>query len=391
MRVLSVLPFISARVGGPPIFAVEAAAALRRLGVEVELYATDLAHVPSAFGSRHVLPSELPDAASRLEVRLFPTRTPHRLALSPSLGTALRRNIRAFDVVHIHSLWLYPQFAAAREARRVLCPYIVSPHGALDPFLRQRGRLRKGVVNLLWQDRMLKQADLIHVTSVEEAALINDIAPRVPRRIIPAGLETAAFGSLPDGSEFRRRYLGGYEGPIVLFLGRITFKKGLDILIRALALVRDRLPATLLAIVGPDDEGLQPRLETLTRDLHLSSAVTFTGALYGEDRLAALAAADVWALSSHTENFGIAVLEALAAGVPSVISPAVNIADEVARSGAALVAALTPESFADALVRVLTDPNVRSSLQVAGPLFADQYDWSAVAPELVRMYEGLVA
>jgi glycosyltransferase involved in cell wall biosynthesis len=326
-----------------------------------------------------------------LEVRLFPTHTPHRLAFSPALGTALRRNARDFDVVHIHSLWLYPQFAAAREARRALRPYIVSPHGALDPFLRKRGRMRKGIANRLWQNRMLEEADLIHVTSTEEAALITDIAPRVSRRIIPAGLETAAFGSLPDGSEFRRRYLDGYEGPIILFLGRITFKKGLDILIRALALVRGRLPATLLAIVGPDDEGLQPRLETLSRNLNLSTAVAFTGALYGEDRLAALAAADVWALSSHTENFGIAVLEALAAGVPSVISPAVNIADELARSGAALVADLTPESFADALVRVLTDPTLRRSLEVAGPLFADQYDWRAVGPELVRMYEALVA
>jgi glycosyltransferase involved in cell wall biosynthesis len=204
--------------------------------------------------------------------------------------------------------------------------------------------------------------------------------------VVPCGIQVDEFRDPPDGTEFRERRLHGYGGPLVLFLGRITDKKGVDVLIRSFAKVRESLECRL-AIVGPDDSGLTPKLSGLARDVGLAAGeVTFVGPVFGEERLDALGAADVWALSSHTENFGIAVAEAAAAGCPLVISPAVNIAADVEAAGAGVVAEATPDAFASGLIEVLGDAAKQGELRQRGPAFAARYDWSVVTPQLMDMY-----
>ncbi len=172
---------------------------------------------------------------------------------------------------------------------------------------------------------------------------------------------------LPDGAAFRRERLRGHEGRVVLSLGRITRKKALDVLVLAFATVARTDPSALLAIVGPDDDGLQPELEALARGAGIDDRVVFPGVVSGAERLGALAAADVFALPSHTENFGVAVVEALAAGVATVVSPAVNIAPELDRGGAAVVAAPTPADVAEALLPSSgTTPGAASSARRDG-------------------------
>lgn len=390
LKVVNVLPMLSARGGGPPYFVAESAVYLPALGVEPTIFATQLANLPGHFNAQRVRPEELPDVTRHLDVQLFPTRPSHRLAYSPELRAGLRQSISQYDLVHIHSLWLYPQYAAYREALAHGVPYIVSPHGALDPFLRKRGRFRKALTNVLWQSRMLERASAIHVVAEEEATLMEDIAPSVPRWFVPCGINVERFQELPDRDRFRGRYLNDHSGPLILFLGRVTFKKGLDILIRAFARTRIEVPGAHLAVVGPDDESLTDGLRSLADSLGVVDAVTFTGPLYGAARLEALAAADLWALSSHAEALPIAVLEALAAGVPTVISPAINIARDLQQAGAAEVAELRPQAFADVLISVLTSPEKRTALSNSARAFANRYNWATIAPELARFYSEVV-
>jgi glycosyltransferase involved in cell wall biosynthesis len=264
-------------------------------------------------------------------------------------------------------------------------PYVASPHGGLDPFQRRHGRLRKRVSWLLWQREMLERAALIHVTTQAESDLIADIAPQVPRSVVPCAVHTQEFAELPARERFRNGHLNGYDGPLVLFLSRLTYKKGLDALVRAFAYARRELECRL-AIAGPDDEGLRPSLERLASTLGVGADVHFCGPLYGDERLAALASAEVWALPSYTENFGIAVVEALAAGRAVVISPAVNISADMAAAEAGLVADMSPQGFGGALVEVLTNDGCRAALQSQARSFAQRYDWRVVAPQLVEMY-----
>jgi glycosyltransferase involved in cell wall biosynthesis len=312
------------------------------------------------------------------------------LAFSPALYRAACELAASSDLVHLHSLWHFPQYAGYRAASRARTPYIVSPHGALDPYLRRRGRVRKGLSTWLYQERLLREASLIHVTTDAEADLIADVATEVPRSIVPCGLYVQEFRELPAREVFRRRYLHGYGGPVILFLGRITYKKGVERLLRAFAHVR-RQGECRLVVVGPDDEGLRPGLERLALELKVAQDVHFLGPLYGEERRAALATADVWALCSYTENFGIAVIEAMAAGCAVCISPGVNVSADVTGAEAGVVAGLEPEEFGAALAQLLADDARRLRLGSAARRFADRYDWSAVTPRLLDMYRRAVA
>lgn len=380
MKVLHVIPSLAARTGGPAVAAVEFARAAATEGVESVIYTTEAAYPAGTRKGRAVEEGELVRRADDVQVRLFPLRRPYRLARSPELRRALRANIGDYDVVHIHSLYLAPQRDAGKAALCSGVPYVVSPHGALDPWLRRRGRLRKAVAGFLWQNRMLRRASALHFTSDDEAYLARSVAPGVPRKVVPLGVDFDEYQELPPPVSF-----GG--SPVVLTLGRIAAKKGLDELIRAFAIASRRFADARLVIAGPDDEGLRPGLEALAAREGVAERVVFPGMLQGRDKLAALAAADVWALSSHTENFGIAVMEALAAGRPTVISPRVNLAGLIERSGAGIVSETRPETFAGALTYLLEDENRRAHYAEQGRSFARVFDWHALAPRIARMYE----
>lgn len=375
------IPGLAARQGGPALAVVRSSLELRAHGVRASIFTTDLAEAASAARHTRIRPEELPAGAEELDVRVFPARPPKRFAYAPALGRALARDLGAYDVVHVHSLYLYPQYAALRAAARRGLPWIVSPCGALDPALRGRNRAPKAALDRLYQRRLLDDAALLHYKTPEEAALAADLRLRAPAAIVPNGIDVAELAALPDPAPFRARL--AWAGPVVLTLGRLSHKKGLDLLIPALAASGSD---ALLVVAGPDDEGLTPRLQRLAREHGVGDRVRFVGMLRGAERLEALAAATVWALPSRSENFGTAVVEALAAGLPVVLSPAVAVAAEAAAAGAALVVPLEAAALGAALAALLADGARRRELGAAARAFARRYDWSEVAPRLAELY-----
>ena len=388
MRIAHVVPSLALRTGGTAESVVQAALALEDQGAETTIFATDGAG-PANAPYRPVDPSELPRGSDRLDIRLFPVRPPSRFAFAPGLYRALGQDLLSFDVVHVHSLFLFPQLAAYLQAHRQGRPYVVAPCGALDPYLRARGHLRKAFVDAVWQRRMLQGAAALHFKTEEEARLVSDLALRPPAIVAPNGIRWSDFQTLPPPDAFRSR-LGAGSAPIVLAYGRISHKKGLDRLIDAFALVRQDLKDVRLVIAGPDDEGLVPVLRARAQDANVEADVFFPGMLEGRERLEALAAADVYALASRTENFGLAVVEALAAGVAGVISPAVNLAAEIESAGAAIVCPPEPVRLADALRELLTEPERRAGLGRRAREFTRRYDWAVAIPHWLTMYERAV-
>jgi len=391
MKVLQVIPSVAHRTGGPAVMAVEIARALERRGVSNAIYATDMAYPAQTARRQRVRPDELPPGAAEVELRLFPARPPHRFAYSPLLGRALRRDVREYDIVHLHTIFLYPVVTAYREARRADVPYMISLHGALDPWQRTRRRPRKAIADRLWVRRMLGAAAVIHVDTPDEERLASDVVPHVPRAVVAPGIDWDGLQQPSPPRLFRERYLGGADGPLVLSVARIAENKGHDVLIRAFASVARELPDASLALIGPDDQGLRPRLLELAATEGVDERVVFAGMASEEEKRSALAAAAAWALPSLAEAFGIAAVEALAAGVPVVVSPSVNLAPELEAAGAGLVRERTPEAFAEALLTLLRSDERRRELGERGREFARRYDWRALAPRWVETYERAAA
>jgi glycosyltransferase involved in cell wall biosynthesis len=389
MRVLHVIPSLSTRTGGPPVAVVDGALAMRAQGVETTIISSDMAAPAASGDDARVTQGDLPPGAEALDIRLVPAAWPRRIVFAPRMYRAIAAEAARSDVVHIHSLFLFPQFAAHRGARAAGVPHIVSPRGALDPYLRRRSTIVKAIADATWQRRLLEGASLLHLTSEEEARQARDIVPRVPRAVIPNGVRWDGFGALPSRDEFRVRHLGGSDGPLVMFLGRLSHKKGLDVLVRAFAAARREAPAAMLAIVGPDDERLAQPLRALAASEGVEDRVVFTGMLTGDEKLEALAAADVWALPSRGENFGNAVVEAMAAARACVISPEVNIAAAIAAAGAASVVQRTAEAFGAEIASLLIDEGRRRTLGARAREFARRYDWAVVAAQMAGMYDGI--
>lgn len=387
IKVLHVIPQLSARIGGPAVSVVESSLALRDHGIGTTIFATDMAGAVSARAHRRVTTEDFPSGADSLDVRLFPARWPQRWAFAPSMYAELGREIARCDVVHIHMLFTFPQMAAYWHAKRLGVPYIVSPCGALDPHLRRRSRAIKTLTERAWQRNMLDGAAALHFKTEEEARLVADLGYASPRVVVPNGVRCDEFASGGDAAAFRSRYGIGQNAPLVLSLGRLSHKKGLDTLVRAFAIVASTNNAAALVIAGPDDEAMTPRLRALARELGVEKRIVFTGMLRGAAKHDGLAAASVWALASHTENFGVAVVEAMASGLPVIITPDVNIAAEARTAGAAVVAPRTDAAFAGAISTLLRDDARRTALGGRARTWARRYDWAHVAPQWAAMYQ----
>jgi glycosyltransferase involved in cell wall biosynthesis len=384
LRIVTVVPSLARNTGGPAVTLVQGT---RAMGDSVErvIYTTDAAQPAATRPFRRLVPDDLPEGAADIRIRVFRTRPPYQLAFSPGLWLALRRAVPSADLVTIHSINLFPQYAAFTAAISARVPYIVTPHGALDPWLGRNSRLLKRLTNATWQRRMLANATAIHFTTADEARLAGGLTASAPHVIMPNGLDLSRFGGKRSGESFRAQRLGGFRGPVVLFLGRVARKKGIDLLIRGFARATPNRDS-LLVIAGPDDESLTAELSAIAQELGVSAEVRFVGPVYDDDQLGALAAADVWALTSHTENFGNAVVEALAAGCPVLVSTEVNLAPQIAAADAGLVTGLSVDEIGAALHSLLENSEQRELLAARGRDFARRFDWSIVAPELVRVF-----
>lgn len=390
MNILHVIPSMSVQNGGPSFVVAELTAALRGASVQAHIATTDaLNPAQSSVPLAGATIRDFPAGLRPNDISIGALSHPFRLAYSKELGGLLRESVDQADVVHIHSLNLYPQFAAWSSAKQLRTPYIVTPHGALDPWLRGKGRFRKKVNDTLWQRRMLNGASAIHLTTEDERQLVLRMGISAPHVVVPIGADASRFSQPSSPQSFRNTWLGGYNGPLVLNHGRLSDKKGLDILIRALPMIRDQVPARV-ALIGADDEGVGEQLRTLAKQLGVEEQVMLIPRLSGQDLVDAVASADIWCLPSHTENFGLAVFEAMAASRAVVTSPYVNTATDAAANNSLLMVPNTPEDVATAVSQLLTHPEERLDLGRAAEAYAKRFSWESIIMLYVQMYEDVI-
>lgn len=386
MRVLHVVPsYLPATRYGGPIFAVHGLCrALAAMGHHVEVFTTNVDGP-----SDSAVPLGVPVPIDGVHVRYFRSMILRRTYWSPSLARALAGETAGFDVLHLHSVFLWLTWAAARAARKAHVPYLISPHGMLvKDLIRRRSRYAKSAWIHLIEKFNLKQASALHVTSELEAAELMRFKWRLPQiATVPIGIDEPEIGTATEASNDVMKITAVAAQPLVLFLGRLSWKKGLDRLLEGFALTGHGR----LAIVGPDDEGLVPQLSRLARRLQLADRVQFLSrTVLGADKEHLFAAARIFALPSYSENFGITVLEAMRRGLPVVLTPQVGAAAIVREAGGGLVTDGEPESLSNAIVRLLADPAVAQAKGEAGQRWVlEHYTWSRIAAQMEALYDSL--
>lgn len=349
------------------------------------------------------VPLDRPLVENGVSIRFFPcTRFPRPYVISFPLLRALRETIHQFDVVHIYGIYSFSATVAARYCRKYKVPYVLHPHGTLDPYHRRRHSVRKWIYSRLFERRNLEGAAAILFNSQEELRLAAKAPDLVfltgsshakPKTVVvPVGVDDAWFREVSREAcdRFRRKYPELVGRRMVTYIGRLNFKKGLDLLVQGFARVAALHPEAHLVLAGPDNDGYGTRARGWLRQAGVLERATFTGLLSGEDLIAAVQDAEVLALSSYSENFGQVVAEAMAAGTPVIISDRVNIWPEVQRAGAGLVVRCNVEETADALRTVLDNPALAHEMGRRGRQLAqEKLRWSVVGEQMLNLYGEL--
>ncbi|MBN1548322.1 MAG: glycosyltransferase [Syntrophaceae bacterium] len=320
------------------------------------------------------------------------------LLFSHALYRRLRNDLSKFDILHIHGLYRFPVTCAALRARKARVPYIIMPHGSLDPFLYKQSYYGKWALPLkrlyerLFDIPNLNHASAILYTAKEEAERAAFLGLHAPAVIVPNGIDWELYAELPDRGLFRRSISLEGKNPLVLFLGRVNFKKGLDLLVPSFARVLEKFPDTCLAVVGPDNEGYGLKVRQWCREQGIADKVIFVGHLDPEEVKQAYVDADVFVLPSYTENFGMTVVEAMACRCPVVISDQVNIWREIRDEEAGLVVGLNPMEIADAICQVLTNKATANEMGKRGRVAAEKrYAWPHIVDRMTDVYRRLIA
>lgn len=395
MKILHVIGTMTPEHGGPDVAVFELARELAAAGERVAIWTTNLAtrgDFRFPLGQQTLgVPTDRSIERDGVEVRYFAGTWPSRWRASRPMAQALERGVTAFDLVHIHTLYSFPTLAASRACLRAGVPYLLRPHGMLDPYLRRRRRWRKVVYEWLFERRTMDAAAAIHFTTAEEMRLVAPLGLRAPGVVVPLGVRPEDYTQLPAPGVFRAEHPEIGDRRIILYLGRLNFKKGLDLLARAFGRLLRRRDDVHLVLAGPDQEGYGRRVRGWLADEGALAHATFTGMLRGEAKLAALSAADAWALPSYTENFGLAVVEALAAGAPVVISDQVNIWPEIAAARAGVVVRCDAVELAAALARILNNPeDARATAARGRELVREQFAWPRVAARMRDVYREIL-
>jgi len=389
MRILQIIPSISLVYGGPSQMVLGLSAALATKNIDVTIITTD------SNGDIGQLPLDVPlnqpiqqNGYQIIYFRCYPWR---RYKFSFSLLQWLNENARQFDLAHIHALFSPVTTLAATIARYHHLPYIIRPCGMLDPADLQKKKRLKQIYATLLERPNLAGAAAIHFTSKEEAKISERFGlgstgkmPGPQDLVIPLGVTAGLFP----------KRLRESQVPIILFMSRIEPKKGLDLLIPALESI---LGAGIefhfiLAGSNPQDADYETQIKVQLHNSSLAKYTTITGFVSGDLKAELWTKADLFVLPSYYENFGIAVAEAMAAGVPVVISDRIHIAEDIQQAEAGWVGPLEVGAIANSIKSALLNPQERQRRGLNGKEYAKKhYNWEAIAQQTIEAYQQILS
>ncbi|WP_392534641.1 glycosyltransferase [Nostoc sp. C117] len=388
MKILHIIPSVASVRGGPSQAVLETVKALENQGVVAEIATTndngnDLLDVPL---NQRIEYKQIPIwFFSRFSPEVDSIR---EFAFSSQLTSWLWQNAANYDLLHIHAIFSYASTVAMAIARFQGIPYIVRPLGQLCEWSLQQSARKKQIYLKLIERANLNHAQALHLTSKQEQEEVSHLDLSVPSFVLPHGL------SIPEPLTNARHQLREYlnlpaDEPVILFLSRLHPKKGLDYLIQALGKLTHHRFTFILA--GSGTKEYEAEIESLLVATGIRDRTSLTGFITGETKNLFMQGSDLFVLTSHSENFGVAVLEALAVGVPVLVTPGVALASVVQENQLGYIAQLDVLAIAEAVDNYLSNPQAGKDMgDRARQLVLDNYTWNRIAKNLMEIYTKLI-
>jgi glycosyltransferase involved in cell wall biosynthesis len=356
------------------------AEAQARLGHDVSVYFV------SKFGEKAIVPDE-----ALVEAIEFPMtiRSKH-YGWSRSFARALKTRVSTFDVVHIHAIWNFPTWWAMRCAKRMAVPYIVAPQGSLETWALSRSKHLKHVYAAFFEKGLYDRASRMQALTAVEERQCRQFGIRAASEILPNGVDLTAIESASEPADLRHELGLGQGDQLIIFLGRIFPKKGLDLLAQAFGrLARERSGVTLLIAGHDSGTGYSEQVREMLAAENALERTHFLGEVSGQRKFEVLRGSDLFVLPSYSEGLPVAVLEAMAVALPVVITHQCNL-PEVEEYDAGWITESKVDCIYQCLRRGLDDPQERKRRgRNAAALVKKHFTWDRIAQRSVEIYASM--
>ena len=381
MKVLFVIPALGSVYGGPPKCVLDLAQSLGDRGIDLDIVTT------TANGSVQLqVPTHAWIKEKSYRIQYFSYCNFIDYKFSWSLTHWLFRNISNYDLVHIHTIFSYPTLPAYWACQLHQISYIMTPHGMLEPWALNYKSWKKTPYFALIEKPALQRASAIQMLASSEADNVQQLALKPPLVIIPNGIYQEDFQIFSNPEIFYQQFPETRHKVLILFLGRIDPKKGLDMLAIAFGKVHAQFPETHLILAGPDNIDFSPTVKRYFSEVNCLEAVTFTGMLTGSLKYSALATADIYVAPSYSEGFSVSVLEGMASGLPCVMTTGCNF-PEAGMEKAALEIDIDAQQLTDVLLWCLINPEEAQQIgDRARQFIFENYTWDKIANKMKKVY-----
>lgn len=389
MNILRIEPayYPAFRYGGPIQSVHLLDKALLEKGVKVDVLATTAGQVD---GSVPVNVWTLADGVRTKYCQYFGYE---HYTFSPGLFWESLKIAKGYDLIITDAVWNFPALVAYLVSKLYRKPFIIVPHGVLyKETVEMKSKYKKLLYWALFAKHYVNGASGIQFTTRDEQEkVLAYFNVKAHSFLVPNGIQHSAFESLPSLGGFSKKYPVLTGKSYILFLGRITQKKGLDLLVEAFEKLYRDYPDLRLVIVGPDNEGYGVKVKSWLKKKGILDRTLFTGMLLGEDMLSALVDAEAFVLPSYSENFGMAVVEAMSCGTPVVISDNVGIYREVRENNAGIVVQANPDSVYSGIKTLLDDRKLRAQISMTGKkMVRDYYDIDVIADQMIKEFDAML-
>jgi glycosyltransferase involved in cell wall biosynthesis len=309
------------------------------------------------------------------------------------LARWLAQHVLTYDVVDIHYVFAHSSIPASRAASNHRIPYILRPHGMLNRWSVSMRRPRMKRLSMhLFERHMLARAAAVCLTTEQERVEVAELGLSFRPVVMPLGIDLTPFVHLPRAGTFRQQYPHLAEKTLLLFLSRFDIKKGLDMLLPAFAQLKQEHPDVALVLAGSGDPAFEAKLHAQVQALGIEHDVIFTGFLIDEQKFAVLADCDLFVLPSYSENFGVVVVEAMASGLPVIISNQVGLAHDILQAEAGIVIPCQQDRLFEALRNLVSDTARQQQYAARARHLAQQrFSLDAASSSLVRLYTDVIA